>query len=242
MKTTFQKLIGFLVIVTGIVVLASLPPHNSLRGANSSSALAAEAGPNNLSSTMRDAQIAADFRSAIKDKNARAVQSLIKREPKDKLYPYAGTFLHIAADEGSIPTIDDLIRAGNNINAADSNGVTAFGLACETRDQAFLSQLVSRGARAWPPAVSSSESALQTAVSAGNAAVIPYLISLGVDPNYADSISKMRPLMLALVYRCQACIPLLLKHGADPAQRDGDGKTPKEACRTIAPTMCPLLP
>lgn len=91
--------------------------------------------------------------------------------------------------------------------------------------------LVGKGADPDLPGMND-DAPLFSAAAGGNPGIVEYLVSVGADVHRANSYGDT-PLH-GTVYNdtCVACAKLLVAHGADPAVRNSDGKTPLELAKS----------
>jgi ankyrin repeat protein len=130
------------------------------------------------------------------------------------------TRLCSAAAEGSIPLTNNFIHKGDNVNEADSNGLTPLAWAARGNGSAVVPVLVKAGAdvnrrsRGWTP--------LMHAVDFQNIAVAKRLLETGAKVNERDERQGYTALMLAIELGHEQFVPLFLDNGADPRAKATD--------------------
>lgn len=136
------------------------------------------------------------------------------------------TPLHLAAREGTDATVRDLLRQGENVNAASTlSGVTALILAATNGHEQIVGALLDAGA-AVDGADKAGGTALMYASSKGYPGIVQMLLQHGAAVNRHSPMDELdsTALVLAAGSGQDAVLELLLKAGADMdwrTQRDG---------------------
>ena len=123
-----------------------------------------------------------------------------------------------------------LLTAVRRINYRDAAGRGLLHQAAYWGHLNIVKALISKGADPNLPGMNDN-APISSAAAGGNPAIVEYLLSVGADVHRANSYGDT-PLHGA-VYNdtCVACAKILIAHGADPAVKNGDGKTPLELAR-----------
>lgn len=131
---------------------------------------------------------------------------------------------HTLATTGQILLIDDVLKHGFDVNAANKDGLTAIHKAVLCKREAVVSRLLKRGA---DPHVRDKDGAtlLHYAVLVAAIQTLKLLIKHGVDVNLADN-EGWTPLHLAVQSRTRDVAKILLVNGADKTMKNKDGNTP----------------
>ena len=123
------------------------------------------------------------------------------------------TPLHWAAYRDDLSKVDQLIRAGANVNAANDIGATPLWAASLNGSVPVVKRLLDAGANPNAPLLSG-ESPLMAASRAGQQAVVEALIAKGANPN-ARGPRGQTALMWAVAQKHADVVKLLLAGGAD---------------------------
>jgi uncharacterized protein len=128
------------------------------------------------------------------------------------------------AGSGTAQQVQDAIKNGADLNAADSNGKTALMAATFNPDSAVLTALLKAGA-----SVNAKEhdggTALMYAAVSNPPAVITTLLKAGANVNDQDKDGGTPLIWAALFNPNPDVILILLKAGADPKAKTSEGKT-----------------
>ena len=115
--------------------------------------------------------------------------------------------------------VQALLRHGADVNGRDYAGDRVLGAAAYQGRLDWVRELLDRGADA-----GSRAEALSAAVNGDQPDVMRLLIARGADVNAQDRF-RLTPLTGSCLSHQTALIRLLLRHGADPSRRDGEGDT-----------------
>ena len=169
-----------------------------------------------------------DFFRAIKQDDAKTVQSLLQRgfDP-NTLDPEARHGLIMAVAEPSPKVAEVLIQAkGINVNFLNSAGESALMYAALKGHLALAKSLISKDAdvnkTGWTP--------LHYAATNGHVDVIRLLLENHAFVD-ASSPNGSTPLMLAAQYGTPQAVQLLLDEGAEPLQKNQQGLTALDFAR-----------
>ena len=169
-----------------------------------------------------------DFFKAIKQDDAKTVQSLLQRgfDP-NTLDPEARHGLTMAVAEPSLKVAEVLIQAkGINVNFLNSADESALMYAALKGHLVVAKLLISKDAdvnkTGWTP--------LHYAATNGHVDVIQLLLD---NHAFVDAASPngSTPLMLAAQYGTPQAVKLLLDEGAEPLQKNEQGLTPIDFAR-----------
>jgi ankyrin repeat protein len=117
----------------------------------------------------------------------------------------------MASDRASVRT---LIQAGEDLNAAQGDGMTALHWAARHGDAELVKMLIAAGANVRATTRLGSYTPLLLASQIGHAAAIEALIAAGADPKGTTS-TGVTPLMFAAASGQVDALKALLAHGAD---------------------------
>ncbi len=123
------------------------------------------------------------------------------------------TPLHWAAYRDDLAKVDQLIRAGANVNAANDTGVTPLWAASLNGGVPIVKRLLDAGANANTPLLSG-ETPLMAASRSGKTAAVDVLLARGASPN-ARGPRGQTALMWAVAQKHSDVVSLLLAKGAD---------------------------
>jgi ankyrin repeat protein len=131
------------------------------------------------------------------------------------------TALSIAVSKNNIEMVDLLIDAGANFTRGGDPGHKEFSIltvALASKQIKMVEHLLKRGANP----NGGSGLPLAFAIMMKNTKSMELLIKKGANVNFSGK-NGFRPLMTAVVEGDKEVISLLLKHGADPKQKDNQG-------------------
>jgi ankyrin repeat protein len=123
------------------------------------------------------------------------------------------TALLWAAYHDDEESVDLLLRAGANVNAANDLGVTALWTASQNGSSAIVAKLLAAGATP-EAALLTHETPLMVAARSGHAAVVEQLLAKGAGVN-ARGARGQTALMWAVAQQHPEVVRVLLAHGAD---------------------------
>jgi ankyrin repeat protein len=159
----------------------------------------------------------ADLRliDAVKRQDRAAVRRLLdQRADVRAKQPDGATVLHWAAHWDDLETIDLLLRAGAEPNAANDFGVTPLSIACTNASAPMVERLLAAGAN--PNALSAAgESPLMIASRAGSAGAVKALVARGADLNAKEPVRGQTALMWAVANQRPEVVRVLIETGAD---------------------------
>ena len=128
-----------------------------------------------------------------------------------------------AAMRNDSDAVYDLLEQGEDVNAAQGDGMTALHWAAENGDIAMVEVLLSAGANFNSTTRLGSYAPLHLASKMGHGEVIRTLLGNGQDPNIA-AISGMTPLHYAAASGSADAVDVLVGYGAQINAREDDGK------------------
>ena len=153
--------------------------------------------------------------------------AILRRQPRLTLFEAAA-----AGDDARVREI--VARDPAQANAVAPDGYSPLGLAAFFKRRDVVRQLLDAGADPRPAsrqgAFTPLHSAVATDAGASDIEIVRMLLDKGADSN-AKSQSGSTPLHTVAFTGDRASLDLLLKHGADPAIRNNDGKTPADIAR-----------
>jgi ankyrin repeat protein len=153
--------------------------------------------------------------------------------------PVGTSLIHLAVSANRPELIKALVRKGCDVDAMDSSGRTALGLACRRPPHGFSLALLLLDEHA-DPNVSRYEfgSPLHSAVGFKQKALVSKLLEQGADPN-ARSKQGRTPLHEAcgVFPHDLEIMHLLLQRGADPWARDDEGNAPLDPNAVETPEL-----
>jgi ankyrin repeat protein len=171
-----------------------------------------------LASTAR----AADLRlvDAVKRQDQAEVAALLKqRIDVNAPQPDGTSPLHWAAYHDDAATVDLLIRAGANVNAATDAGITPLWVACSANTSAATIRRLLDGGANPNPAPNTGETALMWCARAGAVEAVRALLSRGATVDAREKSAGQTALMWAVAARHPEVVKTLLEVGADPRLR-----------------------
>ena len=132
-----------------------------------------------------------------------------------------------AAMRGDHDNVRAMLRAGVDVNAAQSDGMTALHWAAENGARDLAAMLVYAGANVEATTRIGSYTPLHLAVRAGHAELVTTLLEAGADVEAATTTGGARALHFAAAGGASEALEVLLDHGADVnATESAWGQTP----------------
>jgi ankyrin repeat protein len=165
----------------------------------------------------------ADLIAAVKNRNTRAVQTLLRQHVDPNIVEQDGTTaLHWAAQNGDLEAADLLIKAGANPKAVTRYGVAPVHLAAENGSAKMLEHLLNAGADV-NAAMPQGETALMRAARAGSVDAVQVLLARGAIVDAHESWKGQTALMWAAAENHADVVRALIAGGADPNARSSGG-------------------
>ncbi len=132
-----------------------------------------------------------------------------------------------AAMRGDLDEVRELLRSGSDVNAPQSDGLTALHWAADNGDAALAGVLIYAGANLRPLTRNDAYTPMHMAARGGHAGVITLLVEAGADPAVATSRTGVTPMHLAAKAGSGEAIRALAAGGAQVDARDHQwGQTP----------------
>ena len=132
-----------------------------------------------------------------------------------------------AAMRGDLDQVRELLRSGADVNAPQSDGVTALHWAADNGDAALAGVLIYAGANLAPLTRNDAYTPMHMAARGGHAEVIERLLEAGADPGVATSRTGVTPMHLAAKAGSGEALRALAAGGAEVDARDHQwGQTP----------------
>ncbi|MDE0473404.1 MAG: ankyrin repeat domain-containing protein [Gammaproteobacteria bacterium] len=132
-----------------------------------------------------------------------------------------------AAMRGELDEVRELLRSGADVNAPQSDGLTALHWAADNGDAALAGVLIYAGANLAPLTRNDAYTPMHMAARGGHAEVIGQLVEAGADPAVATSRTGVTPMHLAAKAGSGEAIRTLAAGGAEVDARDHQwGQTP----------------
>ena len=173
-----------------------------------------------------------EFYAAIRAADANKVRRLYPVFRKSGLLDVDGEVpLSVAAKNGSLDTVQLLIRLGESPNAVDADGFAPLMMALHWDHEDVAGILLDAGAipnddgPLWG-------SALRIAARGGQSGIIRHLLRSGAKIDFVEDWSGRTALHEAVMYRNYEAIETLISAGANKKVRDKDGKMPGELAQT----------
>ena len=165
---------------------------------------------------------AADLRllDAVKRQDKPEIAALLKQRIDVNAPQADGTTpIHWAAYHDDTATVDQLVRAGANVNAATDAGITPLWVACSANTSApTIRRLLDAGANA-NLAPDTGETPLMWCARAGALEAVRALLSRGATVDAREKSAGQTALMWAVAARHPEVVKTLLEVGADPRSR-----------------------
>ena len=132
-----------------------------------------------------------------------------------------------AAMRGDLDQVRELLRSGADVNAPQSDGVTALHWAADNGDAALAGVLIYAGANLAPLTRNDAYTPMHMAARGGHAEVLAVLLEAGADPGVATSRTGVTPMHLAAKAGSGEALRALAAGGAEVDARDHQwGQTP----------------
>ena len=132
-----------------------------------------------------------------------------------------------AAMRGDLDEVRELLRSGADVNAPQSDGLTALHWAADNGDASLAGVLIYAGANLAPLTRNDAYTPMHMAARGGHAEVIEQLLEAGADPGVATSRTGVTPMHLAAKAGSGEAIRALAAGGAEVDARDRQwGQTP----------------
>ena len=132
-----------------------------------------------------------------------------------------------AAMRGDLDEVRELLRSGADVNAPQSDGLTALHWAADNGDAALAGVLIYAGANMAPLTRNDAYTPMHMAARGGHAEVIALLLEAGADPAVATSRTGVTPMHLAAKAGSGEALRALAAGGAEVDARDHQwGQTP----------------
>ena len=132
-----------------------------------------------------------------------------------------------AAMRGDLDQVRELLRSGADVNAPQSDGLTALHWAADNGDAALARVLIYAGANLGPLTRNDAYTPMHMAARGGHAEVIALLLEAGTDPAVATSRTGVTPMHLAAKAGSGEALRALAAGGAEVDARDHQwGQTP----------------
>jgi len=181
--------------------------------------LAVEAGP----AAQRDLRLA----NAAERRDWTAVKALLSGAVDPRTPQGDGaTALHWAAHWSNLEIVDQLLRAGADVDPVNDHGVTPLALACENGHAAIAGRLLDAGANPNAVLPVQGETVLMTAALAGSVEIVTMLLDRGAAVDARTRQSGQTALMWAVSENHHQIVGRLVERGADVHARSASGFTP----------------
>ena len=130
-----------------------------------------------------------------------------------------GAELVVAAGQGDVAGVQQLLQKGADIEATDKWGITPLVSAVQNGKAEMVKLLLEKSAKI----SAGGGGALLAAVELGNPAMVKLLLDNGADPDASDGFDTA--LLKAVNRRDNDIVKLLLDKGANPEVKDRNGNT-----------------
>ena len=132
-----------------------------------------------------------------------------------------------AAKSGDAEQVRQLIESGEDVNAAEGDGMTALHWAAERNDVESTELLLNAGADLTAETRIGAFTPLLVAARSGSADVVEALLKAGADPNVETTTAETSALHFAAAAGSARAVRTLVEHGADiDAEEVSSGHTP----------------
>ena len=132
-----------------------------------------------------------------------------------------------AASRNDVAGMATLLRSGEDVNAAQGDGMTALHWAAEYGDEGMASMLIYAGANLEPQTRIGNYTPLHLASKSGSASVVRMLLEAGADASRATTNSGATPMHFAAASGSSEGIKALVEFGAElNSLEDEWGQTP----------------
>lgn len=167
-------------------------------------------------SSVASQEITAELLTAAESGDFDKVESFLKNrdiEP-DAAQADGTTVLAWAVYHDNETVVDQLIRAGADVNAANDLGVNSLHLACSNKNANIVGKLLKAGANPDSPKWTG-ETPLMTCANTGTLDAIHLLLAHGADVNAKESKENQTALMWAAAEKHSDVVSILVETGAD---------------------------
>jgi len=176
-----------------------------------------------------------DLLTAVKNHDREGVRVLVGKVDVNAPEPDGSTPLLWAAQANDLETVNLLLKAGANSNAANIYGATPLSAAASYASQAVVERLLGAGADPEVKVTRSGQTVLMTASRVGNTGAVKALLDHGVDVNAKESDRGQTALMWAAAEGHAEVVSLLLGHAADPKIRSVERNTAGARLQSATP-------
>lgn len=155
--------------------------------------------------------------TAAKQRDAKAVQTLLKAKPRVDVNQKAAdgtTALHWAVYNNDVALVDRLIKARADVRAMNRYGATPMSEAAVVGNVEVLRKLLKAGADPESPNADG-QTALMIIARTSNLEAAKTLLQAGANPNAREAWRGQTALMWAAAEAQPAMVKLLIEHGAD---------------------------
>lgn len=178
-----------------------------------------------VSMSLGAADVGTAIADATKNRDMKAVADLLaQRVDVNTRQPDGTTALHWAVRWDALEMVDQLIRAGANVNATNRYNITPLALACINGSAAVVEKLLQAGADL--NAAPNGEPPLMLAARTGDFETVKLLLTHGAAVNAKETERGQTALMWAVAEANPTVAKLLIENGADVHARSTSGFTP----------------